>query len=91
SQRLEIEVTENALLSDPDKTLAVMQAVTALGVRFLIDDFGTGYASLCYLRAFPFDGIKIDKSFIFPLADSPQARQVVENMIGLGKAYSLSV
>lgn len=91
SQRLEIEVTENALLSDPDKTLAVMQAVKALGVRFLIDDFGTGYASLCYLRAFPFDGIKIDKSFIFPLADSPQARQVVENMIGLGKAYSLSV
>lgn len=91
NHRLEIEVTENALLSDPEKTLATMQAVKALGVKFLIDDFGTGYASLCYLRAFPFDGLKIDKSFIFPLGESPQARQVVENMIGLGKAYSLSV
>lgn len=91
SQRLEIEVTESALLSDPEKTLAVMQAVKALGVKFLIDDFGTGYASLCYLRAFPFDGIKIDRSFISPLTESQQARQVVENMIGLGKAYALSV
>ncbi len=91
NHRLEIEVTENALLSDPEKTLATMQAVKALGVKFLIDDFGTGYASLCYLRAFPFDGLKIDKSFIFPLGESPQARQVVENMIGLGRAYSLSV
>lgn len=91
SSRLEIEVTENAMLQDPETTLEVMQAIKALGVKFLIDDFGTGYASLNYLRTFPFDGIKIDKSFIFPLNDSAQARQIVENMVGLGKAYSLSI
>ncbi|MDU1572329.1 MAG: EAL domain-containing protein [Pantoea sp.] len=91
SSRLEIEVTENAMLQDPETTLEVMLAIKALGVKFLIDDFGTGYASLNYLRTFPFDGIKIDKSFIFPLNDSSQARQIVENMVGLGKAYSLSV
>ncbi|CAK6500379.1 hypothetical protein PANPA_00253 (plasmid) [Pantoea sp. Nvir] len=91
SNRLEIEVTENAMLQDPETTLEVMQAIKALGVKFLIDDFGTGYASLNYLRTFPFDGIKIDKSFIFPLSDSAQARKIVENMVGLGKAYALSI
>ncbi|WP_305036974.1 bifunctional diguanylate cyclase/phosphodiesterase [Candidatus Pantoea deserta] len=91
SHRLEIEVTENAMLQDPDTTLEVMLAIKALGVKFLIDDFGTGYASLSYLHTFPFDGIKIDKSFIFPLNDSSQAHQIVENMVGLGKAYSLTI
>lgn len=89
--RLELEVTENAMLQDPETTLEVMQTIKALGVKFLIDDFGTGYASLSYLHSFPFDGIKIDKSFIFPLDDSLQAHQIVENMVGLGKAYSLSI
>lgn len=91
SSRLEIEVTESAMLQDPETTLEIMQAIKALGVKFLIDDFGTGYASLNYLRTFPFDGIKIDKSFIFPLNDSSQARKIVQNMVGLGKAYSLSI
>lgn len=89
--RLEIEVTENAALHDPEQTLQVMQQIKALGVKILIDDFGTGYASLSYLRSFPFDGIKLDKSFIFPMTDSAQARLIVENMIGLGKAYSLNI
>ncbi|WP_338521187.1 bifunctional diguanylate cyclase/phosphodiesterase [Erwinia aphidicola] len=91
STRLEIEVTENVTLKDPLKTQTAMQQIKTLGVKFLIDDFGTGFASLNYLRAFPFDGIKLDKSFIFPMNDSPRARQIVENMIGLGKAYSLGV
>ena len=68
--RLEIEVTENAALHNPEQTQQVMQQIKALGVRILIDDFGTGYASLSYLRSFPFDGIKLDKSFIFPMTDS---------------------
>ncbi|WP_312197742.1 putative bifunctional diguanylate cyclase/phosphodiesterase [Mixta calida] len=89
--RLEIEVTENAALHNPEQTQQVMQQIKALGVRILIDDFGTGYASLSYLRSFPFDGIKLDKSFIFPMTDSSQARLIVENMIGLGKAYALNV
>lgn len=91
SSRLEIEVTENVTLHDPAKTQKTMLQIKELGVKFLIDDFGTGFASLSYLRNFPFDGIKLDKSFIFPMDDSVRARQVVENMIGLGKAYSLYV
>ncbi|MFK8258027.1 EAL domain-containing protein [Erwinia sp. AnSW2-5] len=91
SSRLEIEVTENVTLRDPVKTQRVMLKIKELGVKFLIDDFGTGFASLSYLRTFPFDGIKLDKSFIFPMDDSISARQIVENMIGLGKAYSLDV
>lgn len=91
SERLEIEVTENVTLQDPVKTQMAMMQIKELGVKFLIDDFGTGFASLSYLRTFPFDGIKLDKSFIFPMDDSIQARQIVENMIGLGKAYSLDV
>lgn len=62
-----------------------------MGVRILIDDFGTGYASLSYLRKFQFDGLKLDKSFIFTLADSPQNQSVVEKIIDLGKAYSMEV
>ncbi len=89
--RLEIEVTENATLQDQQTTLMIMHQIKALGVRFLIDDFGTGYASLSYLRTFPFDGIKLDRSFISRTVESPEARNIVENMIGLGKAYSLSV
>lgn len=91
SSLLEIEVTENVTLHDPVKTQKTMLQIKELGVKFLIDDFGTGFASLSYLRNFPFDGIKLDKSFIFPMDDSVRARQVVENMIGLGKAYSLYV
>lgn len=91
SSRLEIEVTENVTLQDPVKTQMAMEQIKALGVKFLIDDFGTGFASLSYLRAFPFDGIKLDKSFILPMNQSRMALQIVENMISLGKAYSLNV
>lgn len=89
--RLEIEVTENVTLSDPEKTLQTMKSLKRMGVRILIDDFGTGYASLSYLRKFQFDGLKLDKSFIFTLGDSPQNQSVVEKIIDLGKAYSMAV
>nr|WP_320729952.1 EAL domain-containing protein [Enterobacter sichuanensis] len=91
AQRLEIEVTENVTLSDPEKTLQTMKALKKMGVRILIDDFGTGYASLSYLRKFQFDGLKLDKSFIFTLGDSPQNQAVVEKIIDLGKAYSMEI
>ncbi|HHA1258064.1 TPA: EAL domain-containing protein [Enterobacter asburiae] len=90
-KRLEIEVTENVTLSDPEKTLQTMKSLKKMGVRILIDDFGTGYASLSYLRKFQFDGLKLDKSFIFTLGDSPQNQSVVEKIIDLGKAYSMAV
>lgn len=89
--RLEIEVTENVTLSNPEKTLQTMMALKKMGVRILIDDFGTGYASLSYLRKFQFDGLKLDKSFIFSLGDSTQNQSVVEKIIDLGKAYSMEV
>jgi len=89
--RLEIEVTENVTLSDPEKTCQTMKTLKQMGVRILIDDFGTGYASLSYLRKFHFDGLKLDKSFIFSLGDSQQNQSVVEKIIDLGKAYSMEV
>lgn len=90
-ERLEIEVTENVTLTDPEKTRLVMDKIKSMGVRILIDDFGTGYASLSYLRKFHFDGLKLDKSFIHSLQDSDQNQAVVEKIISLGKAYSLDV
>ena len=68
-----------------------MKALKQMGVRILIDDFGTGYASLSYLRKFQFDGLKLDKSFIFSMGDSQQNLSVVEKIIDLGKAYSMEV
>lgn len=91
SQRLEIEITENALINNPENALNVMKDLQKIGIKFLVDDFGTGYASFSYLHNFPFDGIKLDKSFIFSMNESDNSLKIVENMIDLGKAYSLSV
>jgi len=68
-----------------------MTQLKDIGVRFLIDDFGTGYSALSYLKRFPFDGIKLDKSFVFAMEESDNAKIIVENIIGLGKAYSLAI
>ncbi|MDU6683640.1 MAG: EAL domain-containing protein [Enterobacteriaceae bacterium] len=89
--RLELEVTENATLSKPETTLKIMQQLKSFGVKLLMDDFGTGYASLNYLRSFPFDGIKLDKSFIMAMGDSESAKNIVEKIIGLGKDFNLEV
>lgn len=89
--RLEIEITENATLWNPENSLELMLALKKLGVKLLMDDFGTGYSSLSYLRNFPFDGIKLDKSFISDMPESDSANTIVENIIGLGKAFSLSI
>lgn len=84
-------MTENATLWNPENSLELMQALKKIGVRLLMDDFGTGYSSLSYLRNFPFDGIKLDKSFISGMPENESANTIVENMIGLGKAFSLSI
>ena len=88
---LEIEVTEDILLHDEDRVLDIFKRIQQLGVRILFDDFGTGYASLSYLKKFPLDGLKIDRSFVLDLlADSDDAA-IVGSTIGLSKQLGLTV
>ncbi len=83
-ERLELEITETALLADADATLAVLRALRARGVRIVMDDFGTGYSSLGYLRSFPFDKIKIDRSFIKDIETNVDCKAIVRAVTGLG-------
>ena len=82
-RRLELEITENLLLSGREAALAVLQQLRALGVRIAMDDFGCGFSSLNYLRSFPFDTIKIDKSFVQSLTTDPTSRAIVRAVIRL--------
>lgn len=88
---LELEVTEDILLHDESRVLDIFKRIQQLGVRILFDDFGTGYASLSYLKKFPLDGLKIDRSFVLDLlADSDDAA-IVGSTIGLCKELGLTV
>jgi diguanylate cyclase (GGDEF)-like protein/PAS domain S-box-containing protein len=84
-ERLEIEITETALIRDPNRALQSLQKLKAIGVKLAMDDFGTGYSSLSNLRAFPFDKIKIDRSFIHAVHINPQAAAIVRAVLGLGR------
>ncbi|WP_108395981.1 putative bifunctional diguanylate cyclase/phosphodiesterase [Devosia submarina] len=87
--RLELEITESVLLEASDLTLSSLRRLKALGIRIAIDDFGTGYSSLSSLRSFPFDKIKIDRSFVKDLPLSNDARAVVELIVQLGKLLGM--
>lgn len=89
--RLELELTESVMLNDEKVALSIMQGLKALGVRLLMDDFGTGYSSLSYLRSFPFDGLKIDRSFVGGLTASGGDQSIIQAIVGLGRALSLTV
>ncbi|HEY4920481.1 MAG TPA: EAL domain-containing protein, partial [Xanthobacteraceae bacterium] len=89
--RLELEITEGVLISDFSRTVSVLRRLKALGVRIAMDDFGTGYSSLSYLQAFPFDKIKIDRSFITNLERNPQSEAIVRAVIGLGRGLNLPI
>ncbi len=89
--RLIIEVTETALIRDMTRAQETLKQVKKLGVRIAMDDFGTGYSSLSNLRAFPFDKIKIDKSFIQAVNLNPQQAAIVRHVLGLGRALNLKV
>lgn len=88
---LEIEVTEDILLHDERRVLAMFKRIQELGVRVLFDDFGTGYASLSYLKKFPLDGLKIDRSFVFGLLANSDDAAIVGSTIGLSKLLGLTV
>lgn len=89
--RLELEVTESLLITDADRALSTLQALKALGVRVSLDDFGTGYSSLGMLMAFPFDKVKMDRSFVSRMTDNPQAEAIVRSILGLSRGMGLPV
>jgi len=89
--RLELEITETALIRDFNRALATLRQLKTLGVRIAMDDFGTGYSSLSNLRAFPFDKIKIDASFIRSVDGNGQAATIVRAVLGLGRGLKLPV
>ena len=82
-QRLELEITETVLLDDAATALETLHRLRGLGVRIVMDDFGTGYSSLAYLRSFPFDKIKIDRSFIDGLGRQGDSMAIVRAVTGL--------
>ncbi len=88
--RLEVEITESALLSAETSTLATLHALRALGVRISLDDFGTGYSSLSQLRSFPFDKIKIDRSFVNDVAHSQQASAIIRAISTLSDSLGMA-
>ena len=88
---LELELTESTLLGNVESAEMAMHRLKALGLRLALDDFGTGYSSLAYLRRFPFDKLKIDKSFIRSLERSPDAAAIVHAIVGLGRGLGMKV
>jgi diguanylate cyclase (GGDEF)-like protein len=85
-----IEITETTIMRDTDATVRRLRELKALGVRLAIDDFGTGYSSLAYLRQFPVDSLKIDRSFVSALGESADAGAIVHTLVELGRALGLS-
>jgi EAL domain-containing protein (putative c-di-GMP-specific phosphodiesterase class I) len=90
-QRLTIEVTEEAMLEDPDRAMAALRTLRELGVRISIDDFGTGYSSLSYLRALELDELKIDRSFVTDMLRNRRDRDIVKALIDLAHTFSMRV
>ncbi|MCJ2061321.1 EAL domain-containing protein [Methylobacterium sp. J-088] len=90
AKRLEVEITEGVLLQESEKTLQTLHRLRELGVRVSMDDFGTGYSSLSYLRSFPFDKIKIDRSFVKDLSSKPDGDAIIRAIAGLGKSLGMT-
>ncbi len=88
AHRLEVEITEAVLLQDTESTVGVLDELHNLGVRISMDDFGTGYSSLAYLQKFPFDKIKIDRSFVNEL-DRPESIAIIRAVTGLGSSLGM--
>ena len=89
--RLELEITEGVLINDPPRALSILRRLKLLGVKIAMDDFGTGYASLSSLQSFPFDKIKIDRTFVAGVDHNEQSQAIVRAVIGLGKALNIPV
>ena len=88
--QLELEITESILLRDVDANLRTLRDLKGLGIRIAMDDFGTGYSSLGNPRNFPFDKIKIDRSFVCDLEENPDAAAIVHAVVGLGHSLGMA-
>jgi len=89
--RLELEITETAIVADKARALHVLRQIRALGVTIALDDFGTGYSSLDTLRSFPFDKIKLDRLFMKEVETNPQSRAIVRAVLALGKSLDVPI
>ena len=89
-KRLEVEITETALVTDMESAKAALEALQRAGVSIALDDFGTGYSSLYHLRELHFDKIKIDRSFVMSMGTSPESTQIVQAIVALGKSLGMS-
>ncbi|UCI09271.1 EAL domain-containing protein [Mesorhizobium sp. B1-1-8] len=90
-KRLELEITESVLFDDFSRASSILRCLKSLGVKIALDDFGTGYSSLSYLQSFPFDKIKIDKSFVWMIQKNPQSAAIIRAIVGLGRGLSMHV
>jgi diguanylate cyclase (GGDEF)-like protein/PAS domain S-box-containing protein len=88
---LRLEITESVLVEESASATATLEALSKIGVRLVLDDFGTGYSSLAYLNRFPFDALKIDRSFVDGLGVEQERTAIVEAVIGMARALSLDV
>jgi diguanylate cyclase (GGDEF)-like protein len=89
--RLELEITEGVLMNDFERAIGVLRRLKSLGVSIAMDDFGTGYSSLRYIQAFPFDKLKVDKSFVDQLNQNLQSQAIIRAVVGLAHGLGLPV
>jgi EAL domain-containing protein (putative c-di-GMP-specific phosphodiesterase class I) len=89
--RLILEITEGVLIDNPEETAALIEKLRGLGVRIALDDFGSGYSNLGYLQRFPFDKLKIDRSFVTALGKSANGSVIIQAIVALGRALGVSV
>ncbi len=90
-ERLELEITETVIINDVARARTILRRLKSFGIRIAMDDFGTGYSSLATLQAFPFDTIKIDRSFVSQLEQRPAAAMIVRAVLGLGRSLGIGV
>ena len=91
ANRLELEITESVLIDDFERAREILGGLKSLGVRIALDDFGTGFSSLSYLQSFPFDKIKIDRSFVSNLPSNEQSASIVRSIIALGHGFKVPI
>ena len=90
-EHLELEITESAVMHDPEEVILSLHELSRFGMRLAIDDFGTGYSSLAYLKRFPVHTLKIDRAFITDISSDNDDVAIVEAVLGLGKHFNMKV